>query len=248
MRQTVSVWSPSPFPASSGPFFSGSRAGDLADAGVVDQALRRGQDACGTPLQPAVDLVEILREASGRVPLPVDAVEDAEGLRRVALDGEDGLGTAALRDAPRGAAHRVKRVEGDHLAADVAAPEEVLRGRQFAALAVAVGAPDALAVGGARPGEGKPGPGPAADHVLQRLGVDRLDDPVEGGLRDRLATPPRHAPTAANASRDSARANCAAARQPFMFALSASTSAGSGRGSESSGVTKISFGLPWGSV
>ncbi len=219
MRQTVSVWSPSPFPASSGPFFSGSRAGDLADAGVVDQALRRGQDACGTPLQPAVDLV-----------------------------GEDGLGTAALRDAPRGAAHRVKRVEGDHLAADVAAPEEVLRGRQFAALAVAVGAPDALAVGGARPGEGKPGPGPAIDHVLQRLGVDRLDDPVEGGLRDRLATPPRHAPTAANASRDSARANCAAARQPFMFALSASTSAGSGRGSESSGVTKISFGLPWGSV
>ena len=43
-------------------------AGDLADAGVVDQALRRRHDADGTLLQSAVRLVEVLREAVGRGP------------------------------------------------------------------------------------------------------------------------------------------------------------------------------------
>ncbi len=66
------------------------------------------------------------------------------------------------------------------------------------AVAVAAGAADALAVGGERPGEGKPGPGPAADHVLQRLGVDRLHDPVDRGLRDRLAKPRLRVPPGAD--------------------------------------------------
>ena len=113
-------------------------AGDLAHARIVDQVPERGRDAYGALLQPAVHLVEILREAVGGVPLPVDAVEDVEGLRRVALDREDVVGAAAFRDQLRGLARRVQRIEGDHPAADVAALQQVVRGRQLAALVVDV--------------------------------------------------------------------------------------------------------------
>ncbi len=79
----------------------------------------------------------------------------------------------------------------------------VRRRREGHGLVVAVGAADALAVGGKRPGE------PAAEHILERLGVDRPDDPVGGRPGGRLAQPrPRVPPTASNSSRDSDRANC----------------------------------------
>ncbi len=69
-----------------------------------------------------------------------------------------------------------------------------------------VAATDALAVGGKRPGE------PVAEHVLERLGVDRPDDPVKGRPGGRLAQlRPRVPPMASSSSRDSDRANCAAA-------------------------------------
>ncbi len=52
----------------------------------------------------------------------------------------------------------------------------------------------------------------AAEHILERLGVDRPDDPVEGRPGGRLAQPrPRVPPMASSSFRDSDRANCAAA-------------------------------------
>ncbi len=113
--------------------------GDLADARIVDRAIERRQDADGALLQAAAGLFEILREAAGGVPLPVDAVEDAEGLRRVALDREDIVGSAAPGDQLRGVADRGQRVEGDDLAADVAALQEVVRGRRLAPVVAEVG-------------------------------------------------------------------------------------------------------------
>ncbi len=68
-----------------------------------------------------------------------------------------------------------------------------------------VAAADALAVGGKRPGE--PAPAMAAEHVLERLGIGR---PGGGSPRRAArAARPRFPPMAS--SRDSDRANCAAA-------------------------------------
>ena len=76
------------------PGFFGRILAELADAGIVDQVPERCQDTDGALFQASVGLVE----AAAGVLVPVDAVEDGEGLRRVALDGEDIVGAAALGD------------------------------------------------------------------------------------------------------------------------------------------------------
>ena len=138
-----------------------------------------------------------LREVAGGVADPVDAVEDVESLRRVALDGENMVCATALRDQRRRFARRAQRGEGDRPAADIAAFQEVLHGCQLAflvaevqkregrvgcmvnkghclvvALAIALGTAAALAVGVERLDGVDPGTEPAASHVLQCLETD----------------------------------------------------------------------------
>ena len=87
-------------------------------------------------LQSAVRLVEFLRETAGGGAIPVDTREDVAGLRRVALDDEDVV--RAVGDQFCGLARPVQRIKGDDLAVDVAAPQEIMRGRLLAALIVEV--------------------------------------------------------------------------------------------------------------
>ena len=127
---------------------------------------------------------EILLEEAAGIALPVDAAQGAEGLRRVALDGKDVIGAAAPMDHLGGLAGGMQCIDGDHLAGNVAPLQEVDGGRPLAAiiaevhqckgcagavfdqghglvmiLAIPVGAPDTLAIGGQRPAQLDPGTG-----------------------------------------------------------------------------------------
>ena len=163
-------------------------AGDLANMGVVGHAVERLDDADASLLDAAAGLVEILFVAALAVSLPVDGAQSLEGLRAVGLDVHNVVGAVALDDQASRVPDRVQGIDGGRPAADVGAFQKVLQGGDFAALvAVAVGAADALAVGG----EGLADPDSrrcvAGERVLERVGVDSARDSLQGRLGDRLA-------------------------------------------------------------
>ncbi len=171
-------------------------AGDPVGGRSVDGTIKRRHDMDGALLQPSMRLAPILDELPGGVPLPVDAAEGGKAPPGIIAGGEDAIGAAA-GDQLRGPARGVQ------LLAVIARPAMSQRpGRSSAAiivevrqgeggtavmtgegrglvmaLAIAVGPPYPLAIGG----HPDPGPRPASDHRLERIGAGQPDHPVDGG-------------------------------------------------------------------
>ena len=151
--------------------------------------------------------------------VPVQRAQRRACLRAIALDGEQIVGAVDVDNRAFGVVGGVQRIEGNQAPAHVDVLQQRLRGGNLAALvtaaaagerapvvgdqrhgfevharaAIAVGAADALAVGGERGRLGAVGHrtrrGPTPQHLGQGVGVDVGEHPAQRGVRRCDPTP-----------------------------------------------------------
>ena len=178
----------------------------LLDLRVVEHAGHGFHGLDVALLDAAMALGELLAEARRGVLIPVDGVERCVGLGSVALDRQQIVGVVAVQDGGGGVAGGVQSIEGDHRTADVGVLEEGEDGRDLTTgvgedaaadrllvvvadqghglvlgVALAVGAAQALAIGGQCCGGGRTRRQPAVDGGLKRIRIGVGHGAVEGG-------------------------------------------------------------------
>ncbi len=159
-------------------------AEDLPDLRIVDQTPKGFQDLDLTPIDAAMSLLVVFREARRGVPIPVDGLQGLEGLGRVALDREQVVCPMAAADGESRVAGGVQGIQGDHRTPDIDILQQGEDRRDLASLLGIDPAGDGHGVGVADQGDGLVVRLPMAVGAAQTFAVRR-----QRGFR-RL--PPRH--------------------------------------------------------
>ena len=129
-------------------------AENLSDGRVVDQTGQGLQHLDPAFLDAAMGLVVVFREVGSGIPVPIDGLRSLEGLRGVALDREEVVRPVAAANGQGGVPGGVQGVQRDHRTPDIDILQQGADRRDLAPLFVVDAAGDGHGIGVTDQGDG----------------------------------------------------------------------------------------------